>query len=114
VSPAPHRATLTIGLNRGKPRLWLQAGYMVRYGFDRGASYTVTLAPGRVTLALDPAGKRKVAGKAGKPIIDVNTKALAKAFEAGAKVTVLLTEGHIQITLDESSRAHRPVETRAS
>lgn len=90
------RTILTVGRNRGKPRLWLQAAYMAEHGWDRGTRYNVTLSPGRVLIQATDEGKRKVAGKPGKPIIDLNSKALAEAFQPGDKVDLTFNFGRIE------------------
>lgn len=76
-------ATLNSGLNKGKRRLWIEGQRLTDAGFHRGLRYTLTVdeAAGRITLTLDPGGKRKVSGKlkAGvwTPIVDITGKVLA-------------------------------------
>lgn len=64
-------ATRKIGRNRGKPRLWIEGNLLVEAGLDHGKRWDLLPIPGGFTIRENPEGKRKIAGKPGRPIIDI-------------------------------------------
>jgi len=63
--------TRKIGLNRGKRRLWLEGKVLMEAGFAHGENWTLTQGRGSITIEADPDGKRRVSGKADRPVIDI-------------------------------------------
>ena len=57
-------------LNRGRARLWVERD-LSEYGFTRGAPISIDILPTGVVVRLDDNGKRKVAGRPGKAILDI-------------------------------------------
>ena len=56
--------------NRGRARLWVERD-LTKYGFTRHARISIDLLPTGVVVRLDNNGKRKVAGRPGKAILDI-------------------------------------------
>ena len=52
-------------------RIWLEGSRLINAGFAHGTRYNVQWTATGATLALDPAGARKVAGTPDRPIIDI-------------------------------------------
>lgn len=109
-------ATLTIGTNRGKLRLWLDGKRLANAGFTGGTLYLCRATPGRIemtteahgTLALTDSDKargwhvRKITGRPdGKPIADINGKTVEEAFASGGRVLVTFTPGRVVVTQAE-------------
>lgn len=94
-----------IGRNRGALRLWLEGKRLVDSGFAQGKSYLLDSQPGRMALSCPHNGfasdctlpKRRISGKAGKPIVDITGRDVAKAFPDGGKVLVTYHTGLIEV-----------------
>jgi DNA (cytosine-5)-methyltransferase 1 len=85
-----------IGQNKGKPRLWLEGDILATNGFAWGTRYNVTPSDGVITITRIDDGKRKVAGKAVRPVIDILNGALPKAFsDMHESVTIEASEGKL-------------------
>lgn len=93
------QATRKLGANRGKTRLWLEGNILANQGWTTGDRFDVILIDGVLKYAKNPAGKRKVAGKVGRPIIDTNTNAISDTLNAlpGDVVNVIATREAITI-----------------
>lgn len=63
--------TRKIGRNRGKPRLWIEGAALVEAGLDHGNRWDFHPIPAGFIIERNPEGKRKIAGKPGRPIIDI-------------------------------------------
>jgi hypothetical protein len=83
---------------RGK-RVWLQGAWMIAAGFAPGTPIAVTIAAGRLTIAADAQGARKVTGNVGRPIIDVIGAKVTDAFP-GPSATVTVRPGLIVVEAD--------------
>ena len=84
--------TRKIGQNRGKPRLWLEGAILTASGFAHGMKWEVITTPATKghqfhLMALQDGG-RKIAGTAGRPIIDINSTATLAGFSVGDVVTI--------------------------
>lgn len=95
--------TRNIGLNRGKPRLWIEGNHLVRAGLDHGSRWNLIPNADGVgfTIQNDPEGERKIAGKPGRPIIDVVGATLTSmGFKTGdvATLTYEVGSGSISVT----------------
>ena len=98
-TPAPTTATRKLGSNRGKTRLWLEGAILSAQGWHTGDRFDVILIDGVLKYVKNPNGKRKVAGKVGRPIIDTNTDKLSTTLnaKAGEVVNVIATREAITI-----------------
>lgn len=74
--------TRKIGRNRGKPRLWIEGKALVEAGLDHGTRWNLT--PTNIGLLIERSaeGTRKIAGKPGRPIIDIIGASLGPLAEA--------------------------------
>ena len=92
-------ATRKLGSNRGKTRLWLEGNILESQGWTTGDRFDVILIDGVLKYAKNPNGKRKVAGKPGRPIIDTNTDKISHTLNAlpGEVVNVIATAEAITV-----------------
>ena len=92
-------ATRKLGSNRGKTRLWLEGNILSAHGWHTGDKFDVILIDGVLKYVKNTNGKRKVAGKPGRPIIDTNTNAISDTLNAspGEVVNVIATREAITI-----------------
>ena len=93
------QATRRLGSNRGKTRLWLEGSILESHGWTTGDKFDVILIDGVLKYVKNPNGKRKVAGKPGRPIIDTNTDKISQTLNAspGEVVNVIATREAITI-----------------
>jgi len=100
-------STLSVGQNRGQPRIWIEGRFLERAGFEVGTNVDVRLSPSCVVIEVCPDGQRVVSGsrKAGRPpVLDLNSAALRRCFEACFKVEVRTDHGRIVITPARTAR----------
>lgn len=94
-------ATIKIGSNKGKRRIWLDGKRLLNAGFLGGYVYVCDAAPGRIDMSLDmnaPGRIRKVTGRPdGKPIIDILGRDVETAFPTGTHVLVSFDVGTIRV-----------------
>lgn len=93
------QAKRKLGSNRGKTRLWLEGNILSNHGWTTGDKFDVILIDGVLKYVKNTNGKRKVAGKPGRPIIDTNTDKLSTTLnaKAGEVVNVIATATTITI-----------------
>ena len=87
-----------VGLNKGRPRIWLEGKILVSAGFVVGNKYSIECIGGpEMKLSVNKDGKKKVSGKGAKPIVDILGKAIGECFgtPVPARVTVTSHKGHI-------------------
>ena len=90
-----------IGVNRGRPRLWLEGAILTESGFNHGDRFNVTNEPDRIIIKNDPEGKRKIAGKSDRPIIDIIGKVIENSLDTSkvSRVNIKrVRDGLIHIT----------------
>lgn len=98
--------TRKIGLNRGKPRLWLEGKVLLDNGFGHKIAWDAVRFPDptnpewpSIDLIAGSGRSRLVAGSPTRPVIDINSKELLAGFTPGEEVTIaILSEGHIRVT----------------
>lgn len=81
--------TRKIGQNRGKPRLWLEGNFLETVGLPHGTQWTLVARDGCLTIqigALEGQRTRKVAGKPGRPVIDIVAASLDPLRLAGGSM----------------------------
>tara|TARA_R110002096_G_C14568068_1_gene720396 strand:+ start:723 stop:1133 length:411 start_codon:yes stop_codon:yes gene_type:complete len=93
------QVTRKLGSNRGKTRLWLEGNILSSHGWHTGDRFDVVMIDGVLKYAKHSNGKRKVAGKVGRPIIDTNTDKISDTLnaKAGEIVNVIATAEAITI-----------------
>lgn len=92
------------GMNRGRPRIWLEGKILREAGFFRGAKFKICTHDASLELVFDPEGKRKVSGKADKPIIDIMGATLGPLQEV-EQVRVTYTEGGGLLLIEDNANA---------
>lgn len=70
-----------IGQNRERPRLWLEGAILVESGFNHGDRWDFTNEENKLIIKNNPDGKRKIAGKKDRPIIDIIGRTLEASFD---------------------------------
>jgi DNA (cytosine-5)-methyltransferase 1 len=65
------------GMNRGKPRLWIEGAHLTEAGFKRGDRFRLTFGDRIAIIEKTTNGNRTVSGKGDSPIIDIVGDALA-------------------------------------
>lgn len=66
------------GMNRGKPRLWIEGKHLTEAGFRKGDRIRLTFTTERdAVIEKTSNGNRTVSGKGDSPIIDIVGDALA-------------------------------------
>ena len=66
------KVTRKIGQNRGKPRIWLEGKILTVNHIHHGMRFNVINSPNSIVIVIKADGKRKIAGKPGRPIIDMS------------------------------------------
>lgn len=90
------------GMNRGRPRIWLEGKILREAGFTRGSKFKICTHEASLELVLDPEGNRKVSGKADKPIIDIMGATLGPLQEV-EQVRVTFNEGGGLLLIEDNS-----------
>lgn len=109
-------AVVTLGENRGKPRVWIEGARLNEAGFEMGLHYSISVdkRSKKLVLSLDADGERKVSGKMKNdkphPVIDITTPALLEMFE-GEQVLKVVYEA-TEITISKLNSRER-MEERA-
>lgn len=75
------------GLNRGKPRLWIEGKNLAAAGFKPGDTWTLVQTEAGFNICADSEGKRKIVGKGEKPIIDITGASLGEKVSRAETVT---------------------------
>lgn len=92
-------STITIGENRGKPRIWIQGRYLEAAGFTRGTPIKIQFQKKGITITPFPESDNHVSGTANRaPIIDINTAKIIEAFEDTKNVKVAVYQNRITIS----------------
>jgi len=71
--------TRKIGQNRGKPRLWIEGAALENAGFPHGTEWTLVVDGDTLLIVKGTVAgirTRKIAGKPGRPVVDIVGKAL--------------------------------------
>lgn len=101
---------ISIGENKGAPRVWLEGRFLEQAGMDTGARFTVEVIREKdcVALRLDDAGVRKVSGKVrgekNIPVVDLNSKEALEIFTGLNRVRAI-SEGGVIYLLPVASDA---------
>ena len=102
--------TLSIGENKGAPRVWLEGRFPALAGFEPGSRFRLEVIRERdcVALRLDADGERRVSSKTrGErtiPVIDLNSKEALGLFEGLASVRAI-ADGNVIYLLPLASEA---------
>lgn len=73
--------TRKIGMNKGARRIWLQNGELTDHGIKHGDRFDVYPGDNELLIKINPEGKRKIAGKPGREIIDMAGKVVTSSFD---------------------------------
>ena len=93
-----------IGMNKGRPRLWLEGKQLTEHGFIKGKKFTISYLPDSMKalkflkLLIDNDGSRTVSGTSDRPIIDIIGKAVeAGNFKAGDETKIYFSRNVIVV-----------------
>lgn len=95
--------TVSIGENKGAPRVWLEGRFPALAGFAPGAAFRVEVIRERdcVALRLDGSGYRRVSqktkGEKSIPVIDLNSKEALGLFDGLNQVRAIAEDGVIYL-----------------
>lgn len=99
-SPHEIHASRKIGQNRGKARLWIEGSLLIDAGLDHGHRWNIEHNESGFTITESPEGKRKVAGKVGRPIIDIASTGLGVVANASSvQLSHIRKSGVIRVTI---------------
>ena len=99
----------TVGVNRDKPRLWIEGVKLDIAGFVPGARYDIRPEGAGFVLALDPEGARKVSRKTRNgreiPVLDLILPEGPDGLAAGTRVRVMFAAGRVRVAIHHEERA---------
>ena len=87
-----------IGINRGSTRLWLEGKRLADHGWVRGTRFDVVFTEDGMVYTKSKDGKRAVAGTETRPIIDTNSKLIARFCAGGVMAKVRIEDNIIIIS----------------
>lgn len=96
-----HRTSqISLGENKGTPRVYLQGRWLLTAGFEPGDQYEIDFGNSEVKIIRSPSGRRKVSGKAKNtiPVIDIQSTELGAALRNANKLVVAAANDSITIT----------------
>lgn len=85
--------TRKLGINRGKPRLWLEGKILLDNGFNKGDNWSLDLINNGFIIKLASEGTRKIAGTPERPIIDINATSILSVIKAPEVTIKVLNKG---------------------
>lgn len=98
------KTELKLGMNRGKPRIWIEGKGLLAAGFAPGMAFHAKFSPARITLtagSVDGVKLRTVSGKirasGPHPIIDINSMEIFFALPGVNRISVEMDAGVITI-----------------
>lgn len=95
--------TVSIGENKGAPRVWLEGRFLKQAGMESGARFKVEVIRDKdcVAIRLDEDGHRRVSAKVrgGKniPVVDLNSKEALEIFDGLNRVRAIADGGVIYL-----------------
>jgi DNA (cytosine-5)-methyltransferase 1 len=94
------QTVIALGENRGTPRVYLQGKWMLQAGFKPDDRISLTTEQGKLTIALDGTGDRKVSGKENRtiPVIDIETQDLRRIFGNATRLEIRAYNQSIVVT----------------
>ena len=92
--------TRKIGQNRGKPRLWIEGKHLIDSGLTHGTMWDLRPNETGFEIVATASGKRRIAGKPERPIVDINgTGPLGLCAECETvTVSYVPGSGHMTVT----------------
>jgi len=98
MNPTTYTITRKIGSNRGKPRLWIEGRALLDTGLLKGHRWNLETTATGLVITLSADGKRKVSGKADRPVIDITAASLG-TLKTGDVVSILVDrKGSLTVT----------------
>ena len=87
-----------VGTNRGKARIWLEGNELTSNGIKHGMRFDVNPIGNGLAIMISPNGKRKIAGTAARPIIDMSGRTVdAGDFAPGDHFEIVRTPRGIEL-----------------
>ena len=94
-------SVLSIGENKGTPRIWIEGKYLASAGFTKGQKVRTEYGTNQIVITLAPDGDKLVSGgrTAGKnPVLDYQNTEITRAMNCAKKIEVQTVFGQITIT----------------
>jgi DNA (cytosine-5)-methyltransferase 1 len=94
-------SVLTIGENKGTPRIWIEGKYLKQAGFEQGQKVRTEYGQNQIIITLAPDGDKLVSGgrsAAKNPVLDYQNTDITRAMNAAKKIEVKTRFGQITIT----------------
>lgn len=95
-----------VGEKKGQKRIWLEGLTLAECGFKKGCQYRTVIDAdtGTISITADTAGDRLVSGRKQqnntiKPIIELCSNEITKAFNGISRVRVIVKPGHIHVSV---------------
>ena len=88
---------LSIGENKGSPRIWQEGKYLDMAEFHQGDPIRITYMEDKILITKDSTGDHVVSRKKNVPIIDINNKKIKAVFDLTRQVQVIVRVAQIEI-----------------
>ncbi len=98
-----HLEVVSIGSNKGAPRIWIEGRKALAGGFTPGSRYTAKVDPEKCLLTLEQCDQgmrivsKKTKGDKEFPVIDLNSQQLLSIFDGLDSVRVVIQQNRICI-----------------
>ena len=84
------QVTRKIGMNKGKRRIWLEGAVLTDNGIHHGMRFEVMNNLNSIDIVITATGKRKIAGRPDRPIIDMSAATITNSFSD--EITAVIVE----------------------
>lgn len=88
---------LSIGENKGSPRIWQEGKYLQLADFNQGDPIRITYLEDRILITKEATGDHVVSRKRNVPVIDINNQKIKAVFDLTRKVQVIVRIAQIEI-----------------
>ena len=90
--------TRKVGMNKGRPRIWLEGAELTDNDIKHGMRFNVETFDGIIRIIIDDDGKRKIAGTPARPVIDMTGRIIECAnLIAGDHFTITKRKDGIEL-----------------
>jgi len=90
-------SVVSIGENKGSPRIWQEGKYLEKAAFNQGCRIRITYREDSILVNLDKQGDHVISRKKSVPLLDINNKKIAEVFDTTKKVQIIVRIAEILI-----------------